>query len=296
MLRRPSLSGMIFVDFGVRIATWHRDLVLASVANLDVVADAVAAFIHPLLDSLPIQQCLKPCLAVPCKSDPKTLIQLGYDAPRFRSAVFLIHVALEAPLVVQTFLSPTSLPFMQMTNTTIVLLKVRAVSTLLSLVLPMTRVRVPRLSCTPPSSPQPASPLCSCFLSQVRPSRVGRFRQGGWCSPARDGQSFSPANALSRSRYASITVSHRRYSFKLRGSCRIRLARGSSRRYRSPSSPPVPGAWFASLLRTLTRAMGDRLQVTPENVWGTFHGVVGLLMVVWWQLTLQNAKAFRAKA
>ena len=39
--------------------------------------------------------------------------------------MFLIHVALEAPLVVQTFFSPTSLPFMQMTNTTVVLLKVR---------------------------------------------------------------------------------------------------------------------------------------------------------------------------
>ena len=39
--------------------------------------------------------------------------------------MFLIHVALEAPLVVQTFLSPVSLPFMQMTNTTVVLLKVR---------------------------------------------------------------------------------------------------------------------------------------------------------------------------
>ncbi|KAG9313557.1 hypothetical protein JVU11DRAFT_5884 [Chiua virens] len=39
------------------------------------------------------------------------------------SAVFLVHIALEAPLVVQTFFSPTSLPFIQMTNTTIVLLK-----------------------------------------------------------------------------------------------------------------------------------------------------------------------------
>lgn len=39
--------------------------------------------------------------------------------------MFLIHIALEAPLVVQTFFTPASLPFIQMTNTTVVLLKVR---------------------------------------------------------------------------------------------------------------------------------------------------------------------------
>lgn len=39
--------------------------------------------------------------------------------------MFLVHVALEAPLVVQTFFSLASVPFMQMTNTTVVLLKVR---------------------------------------------------------------------------------------------------------------------------------------------------------------------------
>ncbi|KAL4071429.1 hypothetical protein V8B97DRAFT_469210 [Scleroderma yunnanense] len=39
------------------------------------------------------------------------------------SIVFLLHVALEAPLAVSTFFSPLSLPFLQMTNTTLVLLK-----------------------------------------------------------------------------------------------------------------------------------------------------------------------------
>ncbi len=29
-----------------------------------------------------------------------------------------------------------------------------------------------------------------------------------------------------------------------------------------------------------------RYRITPENAWGTVHGLVGLGMVVWWQLTL----------
>lgn len=38
------------------------------------------------------------------------------------------------------------------------------------------------------------------------------------------------------------------------------------------------------------------MNVTPEVVWGTFHGVLGLAMVVWWQGTLQYAAAVRATA
>ena len=82
-----------------------------------------------------------------------------------RSAIFLIHVALEAPLVVQTFLAPTSLPFMQMTNTTVVLLKVRVAMFGFGLSVIHTSV----FSCTPPPSLPRVSPRCLCFLSQVCP-------------------------------------------------------------------------------------------------------------------------------
>ena len=41
------------------------------------------------------------------------------------SVVFLLHIALEAPIAVMGLLSPLSLPFIQLTNTTLVLLKVR---------------------------------------------------------------------------------------------------------------------------------------------------------------------------
>lgn len=40
------------------------------------------------------------------------------------SAVFLLHALLEAPLIVQGFWFPQSLPFLGMNNTTLVLVKV----------------------------------------------------------------------------------------------------------------------------------------------------------------------------
>lgn len=36
-----------------------------------------------------------------------------------------------------------------------------------------------------------------------------------------------------------------------------------------------------------------RYKVTPENVWGTVHGFIGLGFVVWWQATVQIAAAMR---
>jgi hypothetical protein len=39
--------------------------------------------------------------------------------------VFLLHVLLEAPLIVQGFWYPQSLPFLGMSNTTLVVVKVR---------------------------------------------------------------------------------------------------------------------------------------------------------------------------
>ena len=39
--------------------------------------------------------------------------------------------------------------------------------------------------------------------------------------------------------------------------------------------------------------MFNRYKVTPEIVWGTLHGIVGLLMVVWWQGTVHLAAMAR---
>ena len=36
-----------------------------------------------------------------------------------------------------------------------------------------------------------------------------------------------------------------------------------------------------------------RMNATPERVWGTLHGLVGLGFAVWWQATVQLAAAMR---
>jgi len=178
-------------------------------------------------------------------------------------------------------------------------------------------------SCTPPRWLRHVSPPCSYFLSQVRLSAGHRLRRhlDVGCRDTQGAdthakthvpiQNFSPENARSRSRCASTTPSRPRSSIKPRGSSRIRLARGSNRRCplslfsvvlarvssrRPPLFPfPFPFALHVTerTLKRMVVTMDDRLNVTPENVWGTFHGVVGLLMVVWWQLTLRYASAFR---
>jgi hypothetical protein len=35
------------------------------------------------------------------------------------------------------------------------------------------------------------------------------------------------------------------------------------------------------------------LKVTPETVWGTLHGVMSVLLVIWWQGTLGYAALAR---
>ncbi|KAG8216744.1 hypothetical protein J3R82DRAFT_6958, partial [Butyriboletus roseoflavus] len=139
-----------------------------------------------------------------------------------RSAVFLVHIALEAPLVVQTFLAPTSLPFIQMTNTTVVLLKLYA-----------------------------AIVTATCIASAlVYP--LPEFLPG------------KRALAIALCVYHSVA---------------------STILFQAPRFIPHT---FGTLF--------ESLKITPESVWGTFHGVVGFTMVVWWQLTLQYADAFRGRA
>ncbi|EJF57385.1 hypothetical protein BD309DRAFT_957471 [Dichomitus squalens] len=36
-------------------------------------------------------------------------------------------------------------------------------------------------------------------------------------------------------------------------------------------------------------ALAESYRATPENVWGTLHGIVGLGFAVWWQATVQIA-------
>jgi len=51
------------------------------------------------------------------------------------SVVFLLHVALEMPLAIQGVMSPTSLPFLQLNNTTLVILKLYSALVLASCII-----------------------------------------------------------------------------------------------------------------------------------------------------------------
>ncbi|KIJ59393.1 hypothetical protein HYDPIDRAFT_33257 [Hydnomerulius pinastri MD-312] len=138
------------------------------------------------------------------------------------SAVFLLHVALEAPIAVQTFFSPMSLPFLQMTNTTLVMLKLYAAlitATCIAAVL--------------------AFPLPE-FLPGKRALAIG------FCV------------------YHSVA---------------------STILFQAPRFiPHTFGSW------------AETMKITPENLWGTTHGVLGLAMVIWWQGTLPYAAAYRRAA
>ncbi|KIM60644.1 hypothetical protein SCLCIDRAFT_939269 [Scleroderma citrinum Foug A] len=138
------------------------------------------------------------------------------------SLVFLLHIALEAPLAISTFFSPLSLPFLQMTNTTLVLLK-----------------------------------LYSAFIAATCVTALLAF-------PLPEFLPGKRALAIGLCIYHSIA---------------------STILYQAPRFIPLS---FGPAL--------ESLKITPEVVWGTLHGVVGLAMVVWWQGTLAYAAAVRKAA
>ncbi|KAI9509260.1 hypothetical protein F5148DRAFT_1275356 [Russula earlei] len=128
------------------------------------------------------------------------------------STVFLLHIALEAPLAVQGIWFPTSLPFLQLNNTTIVVLKMYA-----TLVL---SVCIIALLCFP--LPE--------FLPGKRALAIG------------------------------LCVYHSIISTVL---------------FQAPRFIPYSfGPFF------------EAYKVTPEIVWGCFHGFLGLGFVAWWQSTV----------
>ncbi|KAG6877460.1 hypothetical protein C0992_009934 [Termitomyces sp. T32_za158] len=128
------------------------------------------------------------------------------------STVFLLHIALEAPLAVQGIWSPAGLPFVQLTNTTLVITKLYA-----------------------------ALVLASCVTALL-------------CFPLPE---FLPGK---RALAIGLCVYHTTASTVL---------------FHAPRFIPHT---FGPVWETYN--------VTPEIVWGTLHGLVGLGLVVWWQLTL----------
>ncbi|KAL4079406.1 hypothetical protein J3A83DRAFT_4356266 [Scleroderma citrinum] len=138
------------------------------------------------------------------------------------SIVFLLHVALEAPLAVSTFFSPLSLPFLQMTNTTLVLLKLYSAFITATCVTTLLAYSLPE------------------FLPGKRALAIG------------------------------LCIYHTVASTIL---------------YQAPRFIPLSfGPAFESL------------NITPEIVWGTLHGVLGFAMVLWWQVTLAYTTAAKKAA
>ncbi|KAJ3982136.1 hypothetical protein F5890DRAFT_1531646 [Lentinula detonsa] len=126
--------------------------------------------------------------------------------------VFLLHIALETPIAIQGLFSPMSLPFIQLNNTSILLLKLYAS---LSLGISVTSLL--------------AYPLPD-FLPAKRALAIG------------------------------LCVYHSVVSTVL---------------FQAPRFIPHTFG-----------ALAEANKVTPEIVWGTFHGLVGLGMIFWWQATV----------
>jgi len=131
--------------------------------------------------------------------------------------VFLLHIAIEAPFAVQGAFTPLRLPFLDMTNTTIAIIKLYAVLALGSCIAALLSFPVP---------------------------------------------DFYPGK---RAFAVMLIVYHTVASTIL---------------YQTPRFIPIS---FGTL--------AEGYKVTPENVWGTAHGIAGLLFVFWWQATVPLTRA-----
>ncbi|KAF8679533.1 hypothetical protein RHS04_04660 [Rhizoctonia solani] len=142
------------------------------------------------------------------------------SAPRHPlSVVFLLHIAVEAPFALQGIWAGHSLPFIQLTNTTLVLLK------LYSAVL-----------------------LASCLASLLC-FNLPEFLPG------------KRAFALQLLAYHSIAATVL---------------------FQSPRFIPHS-----------LGSVAESASITPEKIWGALHGVVSVLVGLWWQFTLGYAKALK---
>ncbi|KAL1665174.1 hypothetical protein GGF50DRAFT_53247 [Schizophyllum commune] len=133
------------------------------------------------------------------------------------SVVFLLHILTELPLAVQGMLWPSSLPFIQLNNTVVVVMKLYSALVLGTCATALLCWKLPE------------------FLPGKRALAIG------------------------------LCIYHTALSTVL---------------YQAPRFIPHTFGQFA-----------ESLKITPETAWGTLHGVLGLLFVAWWQLTVPIAAA-----
>ncbi|KAI0918525.1 hypothetical protein AcW1_009603 [Taiwanofungus camphoratus] len=135
------------------------------------------------------------------------------------SVIFLLHIALDVPLAVQGLWSPMNLPFLQLTNTTLVLIKMYAAL------------------------------LAGTCITSLLCYGLPEFLPGK--------RAFAIALCFYHVTCSTILFNAPRfipYSF---------------------------GPFFESW------------RATPEVVWGTLHGLVGLGLAIWWQVTVHIAALAR---
>ncbi|KAI0642584.1 hypothetical protein C8Q79DRAFT_929001 [Trametes meyenii] len=133
------------------------------------------------------------------------------------SVVFLLHIALDVPMAIQGLWSPLKLPFLQMSNTTLVFIKLYAALTAGSCIAALLVFGLPEFL---PGKRALAIMLCFYHVT-----------------------------------------------------CSTIL-------YNAPRFIPHSFGAFAESWRA-----------TPEVVWGTLHGLVGLGFAFWWQATVHIAAA-----
>ncbi|PCH35200.1 hypothetical protein WOLCODRAFT_107122 [Wolfiporia cocos MD-104 SS10] len=138
------------------------------------------------------------------------------------SVVFLLHIALEVPVAVQGLLSPMSLPFIQLTNTTLVFIKMYSAL---------------------------VAGLC---LAALLVFPLPEFLPG------------------KRALGMALCFYHVTCSTILFNAPRF-----------------IPHSFGA---------LAESYRATPEVVWGTLHGTIGLTLAIWWQLTVNMAAAVRKTA
>ncbi|EAU89578.1 hypothetical protein CC1G_02467 [Coprinopsis cinerea okayama7 len=153
------------------------------------------------------------------------------------SVVFLLHIALEFPIVVQGLFYPASLPFLQLNNTALVLVKpcelYHGTFVLFSTWCAFQLVLL--------AAPVPNPATISRHVVEFLPGK--------------------------RALAIALCVYHTACSTVI---------------YQAPRFIP----------HTFGPA-AEALKITPENIWGTLHGIVGLTMVIWWQGTVHLAHLMR---
>ncbi|QRW18918.1 hypothetical protein RhiXN_00324 [Rhizoctonia solani] len=145
------------------------------------------------------------------------------------SVVFLLHIAVEAPFALQGIWAGHSLPFIQLTNTTLVLLKLYS-----------------------------ALLLASCLASLL-------------CFNL-------PANALMHLGPSEFLPGKRAFALQLLAYHSI----AATVLFQSPRFIPHS-----------LGSVAESASITPEKIWGALHGVVSVLVGLWWQFTLGHARALK---